>query len=164
MTLDDLAEASGVSRSMISEMERGNRIPTVLVLDRIATGLGTSVARLLREETTARRMVLRHATQDVARDPSGWERRILSPVLPGVEFEFMRTTIAPGVDAGVFEPHARGSREYVAVESGTLRLTLDDEEAVLGAGDSVYYGGDCHHGFANPGTQACVYYLVMDLR
>src|SRR5688500_15116492 len=110
MTLDDLAEASGVSRSMISEMERGNRIPTVLILDRIATGLGTSIARLLREETTARRMLLRHAAQDVARDPTGWERRILSPVLPGVEFEFMRTTIDPGVDAGVFEPHARGSR------------------------------------------------------
>ncbi len=149
---------------MLSEVERGSRMPTVLILDRIATGLGTSIARLLREEVPARRVLLRHEEQDVARDAGGWERRILSPVLPGVEFEFMRTTIGPGVDAGVFAPHSAGSREYLAVEAGTLRLSLDDEETDLFAGDSVFYAGDCHHGFTNPGDEPCVYYLVMDLR
>ena len=85
---------------MLSAVERGAKAPTVLVLDRIATGLGTSIARLLGEERSARVVVLRRQDQDVGRDPSGWERRILSPVLRGVEFEFMRTTIAPRVDAG----------------------------------------------------------------
>jgi transcriptional regulator with XRE-family HTH domain len=162
-TLQALAAASGVSRSMLSEVERGSRVPTVLVLDRIATGLGTSMARLLREERPARTVVLRHDEQAVARDASGWERRVLSPVLPGVEFEFMRTTIDPGVDAGVFQPHGPGSREYLAVESGTLRLSLDGDELRLHQGDSVFYAGDCNHGFANPGTKPCVYYLAMDL-
>lgn len=148
---------------MLSEVERGSRVPTVLVLDRIATGLGTSMARLLRDELPTRRVLLRHAEQDVARDDTGWERRILSPVLPGVEFEFMRTTIGPGVDAGVFEPHAAGSREYLALESGTLRLSLDGDEVRLRAGDSMFYAGDCHHGFANPGRRPCVYYLAMDV-
>jgi transcriptional regulator with XRE-family HTH domain len=162
-TLEELAAASGVSRSMLSEVERGSRVPTVLVLDRIATGLGTSIARLLREEQAARTVLLRHDEQDVARDASGWERRVLSPVLPGVEFEFMRTTIGPGVDAGVFQPHTPGSREYLAVERGTLRLTLDGDALELREGDSVSYAGDCQHGFANPGTEPCVYYLAMDL-
>lgn len=163
LTLEELASASGVSRSMLSEVERGSRVPTVLVLDRIATGLGTSIARLMRDELPARTVVLRRDEQDVARDASGWERRILSPVLGGVEFEFMRTTIGPGVDAGVFAPHAAGSREYLAVESGTLALTLDDEQVRLRRGDSIFYGGDCHHGFANPGRRPCVYYLAMEL-
>jgi quercetin dioxygenase-like cupin family protein len=118
---------------------------------------------LLREEQPARTVVLRHDEQVVVRDQSGWERRVLSPVLAGVEFEFMRTTIGPGVDAGEFAPHGPHSREYVAVEIGTLRLTLDDEPVDLRAGDSVFYGGDCRHGFANPGRKACVYYLAMDL-
>src|ERR1051326_6673812 len=95
-TLEELAAASGVSRSMVSDVERGNRGPTVLVLDRIATALGPSIARLLRDELPARRLVLRRAEQDVARDASGWERRVLSPAVPGVEFEFTRTTIRPG--------------------------------------------------------------------
>jgi transcriptional regulator with XRE-family HTH domain len=162
-TLDELAAASGVSRSMLSEVERATRVPTVLILDRIATGLGTSIARLLRDEVPLATIVLRRDEQDVARDGSGWERRVLSPVLSGVEFEFMRTTIDPGVDAGEFQPHGRGSREYLAVETGTLRLALDDDEFDLGPGDSVFYAGDCYHGFANPGRAPCVYYLAMDL-
>jgi len=163
LSLAAAAGRAGVSRSMLSAVERGGKVPTVLVLDRIATALDTTIARLLGEERAARVVVLRHAAQDVARDPSGWERRILSPVLPGVEFELMRTTIGPGVDAGVFAPHGRGSREYLAMERGTLRLTIDGTPYTLRAGDSVYYAGDCHHQFVNPGRAPCVYYLAIEL-
>jgi transcriptional regulator with XRE-family HTH domain len=163
LSLNDLAEKAGVSRSMLSAVERGSKAPTVLVLDRIATGLDTSIARLLGEERAGRVVLIRHGDQEVARDRSGWERRILSPVLPGVEFELMRTTIGPGVDAGVFSPHASGSREYLAVERGSLRLTIDGSVHTLRTGDSIYYAGDCLHGFANPGATPCVYYLAMDV-
>src|SRR5207253_7340300 len=151
LSLHSLMMRTGVSRSMLSAVERGSKAPTVLVLDRIATGLDTSIARLLGEERAGRVVVLRHGEQEVARDRAGWERRILSPVLPGVEFELMRTTIGAGVDAGVFSPHATGSREYLAVERGTLRLTIDGSAHTLHAGDSIYYAGDCLHGFSNPG-------------
>ncbi len=163
LSLDVLSTQSGVSRSMLSDIERGNKIPSVLVLDSIATALGTSLARILGEEQVARVIVLRHAEQDLAHDPSGWERRILSPILPGVEFEFMRTTILPGVDAGTFLPHAAGSREYVAIEQGTLQLTLGGSIYLLHPGDSIYYAGDCHHAFANPGEVPCIYYLAMEI-
>ena len=162
-SLERLSRRSRVSRSMISAIERGAKAATVIILDRIATGLDTSLSRLLEEETGARVIVLRHNRQKVARAVSGWERRILSPVLPGVEFELMRTTLGPGVDAGMFLPHARRSREYVAVEKGTLLLTLDGEAHTLNAGDSIYYDGDCMHGFRNPGRVPCVYYLAMDV-
>jgi transcriptional regulator with XRE-family HTH domain len=164
MSLESLRERARVSRSMLSAIERGLKAPTVLVLDRIATGLDTSLARLLGTETRNRLILMRRRDQKVARDPSGWERRILSPVLPGVEFEFMRTTLEPNVNAGVFLPHAPGSREYVAIESGTLLLTINDTPYTLNAGDSIYYDGDSLHGFANPRSDAsCVYYLAMDV-
>ena len=163
LSLNDLAARAGVSRSMLSAVERGGKAPTVLVLDRIATGLDTTIARLLGEERGGRVVVLRHGEQDVARDRSGWERRVLSPVLPGVEFERMRTTIEGGVDAGVFAAHAPGSREYLAVERGTLQLTLDGVPYTLHAGDSIYSAGDCLHGYVNPGSRPCVYYLAMEI-
>ena len=163
LSLDALALQAGVSRSMLSDIEHGSKVPTVLVLDRIATALGTSIARLLDEEKHNHIILLRREEQDVVHDPSGWERRILSPVLPGVEFEFMQTTIPPHVDAGVFSPHAVSSREYVAIDQGTLRLTLNDIPYTLHAGDSIYYAGDCFHAFANPGDVSCVYYLAMDV-
>ena len=163
LSLEQVASRAEVSRSMLSAVERGAKVPTLLVLDRIATALDTSIARLLSGEQAARVILLRLADQDRARDPAGWERRILSPVLPGVEFELMRTTIGPGVDAGVFAPHSRGSREYLAMERGTLQLTIDGTPYTLRAGDSVYYAGDCHHQFVNPGREPCVYYLAMEL-
>lgn len=163
LALEQLAELSGVSRSMLSDVERGAKTPTVLVLDRLATALGTSIARLLDEPAGDALVLLRNAQQRVVRDPAGWERRILSPVLPGVAFEFMRTVLGPGVGAGEFSPHQSGSREYVAIEYGRLMLTIDGHVSTLDGGDSVYFPGDCRHGFANNGDVDCVYYLVMDL-
>ncbi|MBF8190817.1 helix-turn-helix transcriptional regulator [Nonomuraea sp. K274] len=163
LSIERLADLSGISRSMVSEVERGAKTPTVLVLDRLATALGTSISRLLDEPAHEALRVLRHAEQRVLRDPAGWERRVLSPVLGDVEFEFMRTTIGPGVDAGEFAPHAPGSREYLAVESGGLRLTINGRPYTLDAGDSAYYPGDCRHTFTNDGSTDCVYYLAMEL-
>lgn len=161
LTLDELAARTGVSRSMLSAVERGAKVPTVVVLDRIAVGLETSVARLLSDERSARVLLLRRKEQDVARAPAGWERRTLGPALPGVGFEFLRTTIGPGAGAGAFAPHALGSREYVAVERGTLLLTLDGVAYTLQPGDSISYAGDCVHAFANPGGEPCLYYLAL---
>ena len=84
-------------------------------------------------------------------------------VSPFIEFEFMRTTLGPKVDAGMFLPHAHGSREYVAVEPGTLLLVIDGESYTLKAGDSIYYDGDCMHAFSNTARTSCVYYLAMDV-
>jgi transcriptional regulator with XRE-family HTH domain len=160
MTLEVLAGRAQVSSSMISDVERGAKAPTVLFFDRVATALGTTIARLLDDERTARVIVLRSGQQDVAHDPAGWERRILSPVVPGFEFEFMRTTLPPALDAGEFPPHPAGSHSYLVVARGTLLLTLDGVPYTLRAGDSIYYAADCRHAFANPDRASCVYYLA----
>jgi uncharacterized cupin superfamily protein len=75
----------------------------------------------------------------------------------------MRITVGPLVNGPMFLPHAHGSREYVAVEKGTLLFTLDGEPHTLKAGDSMYFDGDCMHGFRNPSRVPCVYYLAMDV-
>jgi transcriptional regulator with XRE-family HTH domain len=163
LSLEALAAASGVSRSMISDIERGTKAPTVLVLARLASALGVTVSRLLGEERPDRVIVMRRPDQPTMVDPAGWQRRILSPNLPDVEFEFIRTTVPARVTIGEFTPHAPGSREYVAVETGELSVTLDGAEYRLSTGDSLYYAGDCVHAFANPGGGECVYYTAMQV-
>lgn len=161
LSVDALARQAGVSRSMVAAVEGGEKAPTVLTLHRIANGLGTNMTRLLGEEIRGDVIVLRQRDQRVARDPAGWERRNLTPVLPDSAFEFMRTTIPAGVDTGVFPPHRPGTREVVAVEAGTLRLTIDGTPWHLASGDSISYRGDVLHQFANPGDVDCVYYLTL---
>src|SRR5258708_16938897 len=96
-TLETLSARAGVSQSMLSAIERGTKAPTVLILDRIATALGTSLARLMEDETRSNVILMRRTEQVVAQDPSGWELRLLSPVLPGADFSFMRPSLAPPV-------------------------------------------------------------------
>jgi len=148
---------------MISEVERGRKTPTVLVLARLATALGTTASRLLDEPSPERVIVVRHDAQPVLREKAGWERRVLSPTLPGVEFEFIRTAVPPGVRVGEFAAHVRGSREYIAVERGELTVTIDGVDHQLTAGDSMYYAGDCTHAFANHGAEPCDYFTVMEV-
>src|SRR5215469_2558593 len=81
-SLEQLSRAARVSTSMLSAVERGEKIPSVLVLDQIATGLKTSIARLLADEQVGREILLRREEQNVAADPAGWERRVLSRCCP----------------------------------------------------------------------------------
>ncbi|WP_086818872.1 helix-turn-helix domain-containing protein [Allokutzneria sp. NRRL B-24872] len=160
LTLQELAERSSVSVSMLSSVERAAKAPTITVLSRIADGLGVPLTRLVAEPSPDRVIVRRAAEQEVSDHPGGWRRTILSPVVPGVNVELLRTELPPGCDAGSFPAYAPGSHEYVVVQSGTLALTVDEQRLTLGAGDSAYFAADVVHGFANPGSEPCVYHLT----
>lgn len=160
MTLQDLADRSSVSVSMLSSVERGAKAPTVVVLDRIAGGLDVPLARLVTEPDADRVVLRRAAEQDVVDEPGGWRRTILTPVVPGVNFEWVRTTLPAGCDAGTFPAYAAGSHEFIAVQSGTLTLTVGDRDFLLEAGDSLYFAANVPHGYANLGTAPCTYYVA----
>lgn len=161
MTLQELADASSVSVSMLSAVERGDKAPTVVVLDRIARGLGVRLPVLVTEPDADRVIVRRAAEQDVVDEPGGWRRTILTPVVPGVNFEWIRTTLPPGCRPGRYPAYAAGSHEYIYVESGSVELTVDHERTlVLGAGDSVYLAADVTLEYANTSTEPCTYYVA----
>ncbi|GII54256.1 XRE family transcriptional regulator [Planotetraspora thailandica] len=160
LTLQQLADAADVSVSMLSSVERGQKAPTVVVLGRIADGLGLPLAELVAQPDDRHLLVRRAADQDTVEEPGGWHRTILTPVVPGVNFEWIRTTLPAGCDAGRFPAYAPGSHEYVVVESGTLRLSVADRAVELGEGDSAYFAADADHGYANPGSVPCTYYVA----
>jgi XRE family transcriptional regulator, regulator of sulfur utilization len=156
LTLQELSAATTVSVSMLSSVERGQKAATIVVLDRIADGLGVPLAELIAPEAD-RVIVRRAADQDAVDEPGGWHRVILSPVVPGVNFEWIRSTLPPGCDAGQYPAYAGGSHEYIVVESGTLRLTVAGEDFTLDAGDSAYFAADASHGYANATSSPCTY-------
>jgi transcriptional regulator with XRE-family HTH domain len=160
LTLQQLAEAADVSVSMLSSVERGQKAPTIVVLARIADGLTMPLAELVAQPDDTRLVVRRAADQDTVDEPGGWRRTILTPVVPGVNFEWIRTTLPSGCDAGQFPAYAPGSHEYILVESGTLRLTLHDTPVDLNEGDSAYFAADVTHAYANTGPGPCTYYVA----
>jgi transcriptional regulator with XRE-family HTH domain len=160
LTLQQLAEAAAVSVSMLSSVERGQKAPTIVVLARIADGLGVPLTELVAGPDDDRIVMRRAADQDSVDEPGGWRRTILTPVVPGVNFEWIRSTLPPGCDAGQFPAYAPGSHEFIVVESGTLRLTIEDRTMDVREGDSVYFAADVTHAYANRGAEPCTYYIA----
>ncbi|HEX2182182.1 MAG TPA: XRE family transcriptional regulator [Rubrobacteraceae bacterium] len=160
-TLELLAERSGVSRAMISKLERGEKNPTLVVAAKVAEGLGVSLSRLVGIEERRQVVVVPREGGMVMRDPeTGFERRLLSPSFGGIEF--IRNIVPEGSTSGEFPPHRQGVEEYVVVEKGRLRAVLGGEEHVLEEGDAAYFEADVAHRFDNVGKGECSYYLVID--
>ena len=161
LTLDALAERSGVSRAMISKLERGEKNPTLVVAAKIAEGLGIDLPELLGIEEQREAVVVPHDQRPVTRDPqTGFERQLLSPTFAGRGAEFVRNVIPEGSTSGEFSPHRRGVEEYVLVEKGRLKAILGDDEYLLEEGDALYFEADVTHRFDNAGDGECSYYLV----
>jgi transcriptional regulator with XRE-family HTH domain len=140
MTLDGLAERTGVSRSMISLIERGESSPTAAVLDKLAAGLGVTLASLFAEqESTASSPLSRREDQRIWRDPeSGYTRRNLSaPGFPS-PIELVEVVLPPGArvayDTG---QRAAAVHQQIWIVEGTITLTLGEETYRLGTGDCL---------------------------
>ena len=161
-TLENLAERSGVSRAMISKLERGEKNPTLVVAAKLAEGLGVTLSHLVGVEKREVVVVPRERRM-VMRDPeTGFERQLLSPSFGGRGIELIRNVVPEGSTSGEFPPHRRGVEEYAVVERGRLRAVLGAEEYLLEEGDALYFEADVSHRFDNVGEGECSYYLVID--
>lgn len=163
LSLEQLASMSGVSRSMISKIERGEAVPSTVVLSRLAESLGVTFAKLMLPAAEREILVIPASVQPVLRDQaSGFQRRCLSPVLPGRGIDWVLNTLPPGGATGEFTAHRRGVEEYIYVLRGRLRATIGERMLILSEGDSLYFEADLPHAFSNPDATACEYFLVID--
>ncbi|HEV2743095.1 MAG TPA: XRE family transcriptional regulator [Rubrobacter sp.] len=162
LTLDELAAASGVSRAMISKLERGEKNPTLVIAARLAEGLGVSLSRLAGVEERREVVVVPRERRPVLRDPeTGFERQSLSPTFAGRGVEFLRNVVPEGSTSGDFPPHRKGVEEHLVVERGQLEATLGGETYLLREGDALFFEADVPHRFDNVGRGECSYYLVI---
>jgi transcriptional regulator with XRE-family HTH domain len=140
LTLDALADRTGVSRSMISLIERGESSPTAVVLDKLAAGLGVTLASLFSaKESAAASPVARRAEQRVWRDPdSGYLRRNLSP--PGFPSPIELVEVILPAGARVAYDTGRrsvGVSQQIWIIEGEIEIGLGDEAYQLSAGDCL---------------------------
>ena len=165
LSLRELAERSGVSAPMLSQVERGETSPTLQVATRIAAGLELRLSQLLRLDEDGAVTVVRRAQR--RKGPSsvkGHSYEILSPPLPGQRAELSRHRLAPrAATGGPDDPpvHEPGSRETALVESGSLTLVCDGRRFELNTGDCVTFDADLSHHFENPGNDEAVLLAVV---
>lgn len=155
LSLRDLAERSGVSAPMLSQVERGETSPTLAVAARIAAGLDLRLSQLLRLDEGGSVSVVRAGERRKGGSArSGHSSEVLTPPLPGLRAELSRHVLGAGAQTGGpgdAPMHEAGSREIALVESGAVVLDIDGERHELGAGDTVTFDADLPHHFENPG-------------
>ena len=166
LSLRDLAERSGVSAPMLSQVERGETSPTLAVAERIAAGLELRLSQLLRLDEGGQVAIVRaHERRPGTSDPaSGHTAEILTPPLPGQPAELSRHVLTPGASTGgPGDPpmHEPGSRETALVHGGRVVLAIDGDRHELGAGDCVTFDADLPHHFENPGPDDAVLLAVV---
>ena len=163
LSLDDLSGRSGVSRSMISLIERGESSPTAVLLEKLAVGLNVSLASLFEPAAPRAQPLSRRAEQMEWRDPaSGYLRRNVSPAGVGSPIQIVDVSFPPGARV-TYETGPRQPRvwQQVWVLEGRIELTLGTQRHRLDAGDCLAMELDQPLSYHNPTRKAARYAVVL---
>ena len=160
-SLEVLAEASGVSRSMLSEIERSKANPTLVVTYRIAKAFGLGISELIEPTggTPTIQVVRANDPAQVFRADKRHQVRTLSPLSNEKDVEFYEIRL-PVKGELRSQGHIAGTRELLVVAAGEIRLESGSDVQMLTAGDSAIYRADLPHALVNFGSDEAVMYLV----
>jgi transcriptional regulator with XRE-family HTH domain len=163
LSLRDLAERSGVSAPMLSQVERGETSPTLAVAEKIAAGLELTLSQLLRLDE-GQHVALSRAGERRRFERGGHRFEELTPPLPGQRADVSLHTLEPGATTGGrADPpmHEPGSRETAVVLNGHLALFVEGARHDLSSGDSVTFDADLPHHFENDGEDPTRFIAVI---
>lgn len=160
-SLEALAGASGVSRSMLSQIERDKANPTLAVAVRISNGFGISLGELLQmpDATPAVSVIRADDRAFHYRSDKMIRIRTLSPLNLEKDVEFYEVALQPG-GALRSSPHFEGTREFLTVQKGQIQVESGDDHETLNIGDSANYRADVPHAIVNLGKGEAIIFLV----
>lgn len=162
LSLDELAQRSGVSRSMLSQIERDTTNPTVATLWRITQALGVSIDEVLGQPDTQPTMerLEAHALPRMNSADGLVSLRVLGPLESAGRHEWYELVAQPG---GVLasKPHAAGTHEHLYVVEGEMAVTCRGETQRVQAPALIRYPADVAHELRNAGTQAARAWLTV---
>lgn len=162
LTLDQLAAASGVSRSMLSQIERGQANPTLAVTFRIAQAFNMTIGELVDQPWSSSTIEVVHGEDpnNLFRSDDECRIRTLSPLHMEKNIEFYEIRIA-AKSRLESAPHFQGTKELLTVTRGQARIVSGNSDCILRSGDSAHYRADLPHTIENPGDHELVCYLVV---
>ncbi|MEZ0314205.1 MAG: helix-turn-helix domain-containing protein [Myxococcota bacterium] len=161
LSLERLAQASGVSRAMLGQIELGQSAPTINVVWKIASALEVPFSALLKARGTSGTNLMRAAQSKVLTSHDGtFSSRALFPFDEPRRVEFYELRFKPRASENA-EAHSPGTIENLVVTSGTLEIEAGGQTHVLSAGDAIVFEADVAHVYRNVSDREVVAYLVM---
>ena len=161
LSLERLAQISGVSRAMLGQIELGQSAPTINVLWKIARALEVTFSALITARTQSGALVLRASESKIltSKDRT-FSSRALFPFDEPRRVEFYELRLAAGASEEA-DSHPPGTSENLVVTAGSIEIDVAGDTHHLDAGDSILFEADSAHAYRNPGKVDAVMYLVM---
>ena len=161
LTLAVLAERSGVSKAMLSQIESERVNPTVATVWKIARGLEVELDALLKGRSVRKFAVTgREDVTTLSTAENSPHLRVLSPLSMAEDLEIYLLTFAPH-DILHSQPHAAGTEEYLTVLEGEVEVTAGEKTTKVGKGDFIIYSCDIEHVIKNPGSHASKVHMIV---
>ncbi len=161
LSIEAVAEITGISRASLSRLERGETSPTASTLGRLCSAYGCTISQLMAEVESEPAALVRRESQAVWQDPeSGFLRKIVSPPGPGLKGEIIEGTLPPDAAIDYGNPPQDGIERHLVVLNGQLDLTQNGIVHRLKAGDCLRFiqgGGSRFHA---AGAKSVRYLLV----
>ena len=161
LSLEKLAQSSGVSRAMLGQVELGQSAPTINVLWKMARALDVPFSALITSSASSGAKVLRsEAAKRLMSSDGSFQSRALFPFDEPRRVEFYELKLAPKGSEKA-EAHAAGTTENLVVARGAVEIVVGGDTHELEAGDAILFEADQPHVYRNAGTSEAVLYLVM---
>jgi XRE family transcriptional regulator, regulator of sulfur utilization len=150
LSLDKVAELTGVSKTMLGQIERGESSPTITTVWKIANGLKTSFTALLQKPQIETVLIQKRNMQPLLEDDGRYRLYPFFPVETDRQFEVYMVELDGGATLHA-EPHMEGTQEFITVFDGVLTVTVGESEFTINNGDSIRFRADEPHVYKNAG-------------
>ena len=160
LSLDDAAKATGVSKPMLGQIERGQSTPTITTLWKIATGLKTPLSSFIQERQPEYTTISIYNEEPMTEDDGRMRAFPIFTYDPIRSMEVFFIEFDPGC-RHASDKHNDGVEEYLMVLSGRLRLVIDKQEVVIQKGEAIRFRADIPHAYNNPFEEGCTAYNMI---
>jgi len=150
LSLDKVAKMTGVSKSMLGQIERGESNPTITTVWKIANGLKVSFTSLLNQHQSDTVIVTKDDVEPLIADNGRYKLYPFFPYEDGRRFEMYKVEIEKGGYLSA-EPHGQETYEFITVFHGEITIRVADEEYTVKQGDSIRFRADKPHAYHNSG-------------
>lgn len=160
LSMDELAKLSGVSKSMLAQIERGEGNPTISTLWKLSNGMKVPFDSLTVRPKVPYEIVKTFEIQPLLEDGGKVKNYSIFPDDENRRFAvyYLELELESYWQS---EPHLRGTTEFITVFSGTLEIEADDKCFTVAKGESIRFKGDTVHSYRNTGTESAILHIIL---
>lgn len=160
LSMDELSKLSGVSKSMLAQIERGDGNPTISTLWKICNGMKVPFDALTMRSESPYEIVKTSDIQPLLEDGGKVRNYSIFPDDENRRFAVYYLEL----EAGSYwesEPHLKGTAEFITIFSGSIEICADGQRFAVGNGESIRFKADTAHSYRNTGTEAAILHMII---